>query len=88
MDFSEYMNDLERDFCIWLNKNPKIIKESLDKTLYNYDYIKITYVELIESNKRFFCHVKYCALDVAVSPYLETPKEFLRVKKLERICKQ
>ena len=21
MDFSEYMNDLESDFCIWLNKN-------------------------------------------------------------------
>ena len=89
-DWTPVMNELESKMCDWLNKNPKIIIDSF-KTFSPYDYIKITYVDfLIDSNNtKFSCHVKYSdKFSNAVSPYLDTPKEFLRQIKLERITNE
>ena len=90
MNYFDCMSDLEKELCDWLNKNPKIIKDSF-QTHSPYDYMKITYVDFLlgSNNTKFSCHVKYSdKFSYAVSPYLDTPKEFLRELKLKRIINE
>jgi hypothetical protein len=77
------MNDIELQLKDYLNKNPEIIKKSLDENYLHYDFIKVNNVEI--ENDGFML---YCQLTENVGnsiTFLPIPEKFLRKMKLNKI---
>lgn len=77
------MNDIELQLKDYLNKNPEIIKKSLDENYLHYDFIKVNDVKIENDN-----FMLYCQLIENVSnsiSFLPIPEKFLRKMKLNKI---
>lgn len=76
------MDKLELELVDYLNENTKMLKDSLDNSNINYEYVKVLCATIDDVG--FDVSVEICP-DVSVVSYLKIPDKFLRKMKLNKI---
>lgn len=83
MRYNEIML-LEKELKKFLNLNTSVIEDSLKRSFFYYEFIKVDSVEIDDNEFRASCYLN-SGCGVTHSPYLPIPKEFMRIIKLNKI---